>query len=117
MTLRFSHFRPDDDDESYWYDQAPRNQASLYPHNTYHGATPHHRAPLLPAIGSAAVAENAADFKPIRFAELQQQEVDWGSEVQAPSTGRIPVGDPAGGNDSYHSEDDEVNILKAHFCS
>ena len=55
----------EDDDGSYWYDhqtQSRHQQASLYPHNTYHGATQvHHRTPL-----------SQADFKPIRFTDLPE---------------------------------------------
>ena len=54
-----------DDDDAYWIDhqtQSRHQQASLYPHNTYHGATQvHHRTPL-----------SQADFKPIRFTDLPE---------------------------------------------
>jgi hypothetical protein len=36
-------------------------QANLYPHNTYHGPSPHYRTPL-----------NPADFKPLRFTDSPQ---------------------------------------------
>lgn len=54
-----------DDDDAYWVNHQAQNrhqQASLYPHNTYHGATQvHHRTPL-----------SQADFKPIRFTDLPE---------------------------------------------
>ena len=54
-----------DDDDAYWIHHQAQNrhqQASLYPHNTYHGATHvHHRTPL-----------SQADFKPIRFTDLPE---------------------------------------------
>ena len=55
----------EDNDDAYWYDhqtQGKHQQASLYPHNTYHGATQvHQRTPL-----------SQADFKPIRFTDLPE---------------------------------------------
>ena len=63
-TLCFSR-NSEDNDDSYWYDhqtQSKHQQASLYPHNTYHGATQvHQRTPL-----------SQADFKPIRFTDLPE---------------------------------------------
>ena len=57
-----SYRNPEADD---WMDhqtQSRHQQASLYPHNTYHGATHvHHRTPL-----------SQADFKPIRFTDLPE---------------------------------------------
>ena len=59
------HRNPEDDDGTYWYDQQTQSrnqQATLYPHNTYHGATQiHHRTPL-----------SQAEFKPIRFTDTPQ---------------------------------------------
>ena len=39
----------------------PATAGRLYPHNTYHGHTPHHRTPLA-----------AADIKPLRFTDSPQ---------------------------------------------
>ena len=53
----------DDDDRHLWYagDSNRGPQPNLYPHNTYHGPSPHYRTPL-----------NPADFKPLRFTDSPQ---------------------------------------------
>jgi hypothetical protein len=52
-----------DDDRHLWYPGEPNRgpQPNLYPHNTYHGPSPHYRTPL-----------NPADFKPLRFTDSPQ---------------------------------------------
>jgi len=52
--------RSDDDDRKFWYEPPSRNSTALYPHNTYHGQTPHHRTPL------------PQDIKPLRFTDSPQ---------------------------------------------
>ena len=61
VTAIHPKLHPSQDDGKYWYGEKEQ-QPSLYPHNTYHGPTPHHRTPL-----------SNADFKPIRFTESPQQ--------------------------------------------
>ncbi|XP_059086639.1 mitogen-activated protein kinase kinase kinase 9-like isoform X3 [Tigriopus californicus] len=53
----------DEDDRKYWFGDPAHQQKQpvLYPHNTYHGHTPHYRTPL----------ENL-DFKPLRFTDSPQ---------------------------------------------
>ena len=58
VTAIHPKLHPKQDDGKYWYGDQRQEQPSLYPHNTYHGPTPHHRTPL-----------SNADFKPIRFTE------------------------------------------------
>ena len=64
-SISFFRRNPEENEGTYWYDQQNQNrsqQATLYPHNTYHGATQiHHRTPL-----------SQADFKPIRFTDSAQ---------------------------------------------
>jgi hypothetical protein len=65
MTFNFS-FRSaneDDDNRHLWYggDSGRGPQPNLYPHNTYHGPSPHYRTPL-----------NPAEFKPLRFTDSPQ---------------------------------------------
>ncbi len=60
------HFRPSEESEerNFWFGdpaRLPNVAPPLYPHNTYHGQTPHHRPPL------------SLDFKPMRFTEESQQ--------------------------------------------
>ena len=39
--------KTDSEDRRLWYDpQPPSRTSGMYPHNTYHGHTPHHRTPL-----------------------------------------------------------------------
>eukprot|EP00092_Neocalanus_flemingeri_P007352 GFUD01007939.1.p1 GENE.GFUD01007939.1~~GFUD01007939.1.p1 ORF type:complete len:1128 (-),score=188.67 GFUD01007939.1:37-3420(-) len=52
--------RSDDDDRRFWYEPQRNSTAALYPHNTYHGQTPHHRTPL------------PNDIKPLRFTDSPQ---------------------------------------------
>jgi len=52
--------RSDDDDRKFWCEPPSRNSTALYPHNTYHGQTPHHRTPL------------PHDIKPLRFTDSPQ---------------------------------------------
>ena len=73
------------DDTTYWYNhQNQHQQASLYPHNTYHGGTQvHRRAPL-----------SQADFKPIRFTDLPETgyvDMRGKNGVSKPSDRLIPI--------------------------
>jgi len=53
--------KSDEEDRRFWHDPTPgRGQPSLYPHNTYHGQTPHYRTPL------------PQDIKPLRFTDSPQ---------------------------------------------
>lgn len=53
--------RSEEEDRRLWHDPTPgRGSAGLYPHNTYHGQTPHHRTPL------------PQDIKPLRFTDSPQ---------------------------------------------
>lgn len=52
--------RSDDDDRRFGYEPPSRNSTALYPHNTYHGQTTHHRTPL------------PQDIKPLRFTDSPQ---------------------------------------------
>lgn len=53
--------RSEEEDRRLWHDPIPgRGSTGLYPHNTYHGQTPHHRAPL------------PQDIKPLRFTDSPQ---------------------------------------------
>ena len=59
----FSRSPNDTDDNHLWYgnDSGRGQQPNLYPHNTYHGPSPHYRTPL-----------NPADFKLLRFTDSPQ---------------------------------------------
>jgi len=53
--------KSEEEDRRLWHDPTPgRGSTGLYPHNTYHGQTPHHRAPL------------PQDIKPLRFTDSPQ---------------------------------------------
>ena len=53
--------KSEEDDRRFWHDPtAGRGTTGLYPHNTYHGQTPHHRTPL------------PQDIKPLRFTDSPQ---------------------------------------------
>jgi len=53
--------KSEEEDRRLWHDPTPgRGSAGLYPHNTYHGQTPHHRTPL------------PQDIKPLRFTDSPQ---------------------------------------------
>jgi len=51
-----------DGDPSMWFDPRPPGRNSMYPHNTYHGHTPHLRTPL----------QLPHDIKPLRFTDSPQ---------------------------------------------
>jgi len=53
--------KSEEEDRRLWHDPTPgRGSTGLYPHNTYHGQTPHHRTPL------------PQDIKPLRFTDSPQ---------------------------------------------
>lgn len=74
--------RSEDDDRRFWYEPPSRNSTALYPHNTYHGHTPHHRTPL------------PHDIKPLRFTDSPQHNphpASRASRRQSPSSNESDV--------------------------